>query len=60
MKTFIINLDEFCEMLFYKMEELSRGSTGHEFRVASENIDDAASKTAELLTPFIKEHLKEI
>lgn len=57
MPKYKIDLDDFAEKIFHKMESLSEGTKAHEFNVKAKSIENAAIKTAGLLTPFLKEQI---
>lgn len=56
-QNYTINLDEFCEDVFYKMEEISEGGRGHRYDVKAPTHGQALFKLIIELTPFLSERL---
>lgn len=59
MATYKIDLDDFCEEIFHKMEEISRGYSGHECVVEAADKEKAAIIIGVELGDFIESQLQE-
>ena len=57
-KQYRIDLDEFAYDIFYEMERISEGLSGHECIVNAPNKDEAVEKLLNKLTPFLKNLLE--
>ena len=58
-KLYKIYLDDFTEQIFYKMEEISHGLSGHECEIVAFDKETAVNEILEKLKPFIFEQLEE-
>lgn len=52
---YVIYLDEFTEEIFYEMEKISEGLSGHECEIEAENSEKAIDKIEEKLRPFLRQ-----
>ena len=59
MAKYNIDLEEFCEMIFYEMEEIQDGKSGHVVEFKGGNKEKCAKKIAKKLVPFIEKQLEE-
>lgn len=60
MKNYKIYLEDFCDDIFHKMEEIQDGKSGHVVEFFGEDKTEVAFKIAEKLIPFIEEQLSEV
>lgn len=58
MQRFTIDIDEFCEEVFYELERISPGQAGHYYEAEAESKEEAAAKLTEDLKPFILKMLE--
>ena len=60
MSGYVIDIDDFCDEVFYKMEQISEAGSGHECYVTAADRTQAAKQIAERLESFIATQLKPI
>ena len=58
-KEYIIYLEDFCEEIFYKMEKIQDGKSGHVVMFSGKNKDEVVEKIISRLKPFLLESLEE-
>ncbi len=59
MKTFEIDLDEFCEEIFHKMESIQDGYRSHKVTFKAIDKESCSRMIAVKLEKFIEENLSE-
>ena len=58
MKTFKIDLDNFCEQIFYAMESMSEGVLSHELVISGDTKEQCIEVIFLKLKPFFCSQLK--
>ena len=60
MPWFILDIDDFCENVFYRLEEISDKGHAHRCDIKAKNKDDAVEEVLNGLRSFIKKELIEL